>query len=161
MPRDLRARLDDGIERIVRQLYALEQKASQASRRLADDSGSRETREAVDSMLNDLRDWRESVEGVRESAVELISEVERMQIAHAKLRERLERQPIKPRSEISEEFSVKDLTAAQRIAHGDGGSFESEADSAEYSAIDAELAKLGDLMLEARRGTGDSRDRTG
>jgi regulator of replication initiation timing len=85
--------------------------------------------------------WEESLEDIRVELAELIAESDRWRIAHDKLRERIDRHALEPRTEVeSPPRSAKIATPRAQAASGE---------SQDFSAIDLELERLNASMLAA------------
>lgn len=87
--------------------------------------------------------WEEELEGVREELAELIAECDRWRIAHDKLRERIERHALEPRTDADAPPRSAKIVSPPRMAPASG---ESQQD---FSAIDQELARLNESMMAA------------
>jgi regulator of replication initiation timing len=89
----------------------------------------------------EMKLWDESLEQIRGDFAALIAERDRWQIAHEKLRERLDHQPLEPRSQPDRKPQSAPISAARvRAASGE---------SQDFSAIDRELERLNASMLRA------------
>lgn len=87
--------------------------------------------------------WEEELEGVREELAELIAECDRWRIAHDKLRERIERHALEPRTDADAPPRSARIASVPRMPPASG---ESQQD---FSAIDQELARLNESMMAA------------
>jgi hypothetical protein len=97
--------------------------------------------------------WEEELEQVRAELAELIAECDRWRIAHDKLRERLDRHAIEPRTALEPRTGLEPsgeepvprsakIPTAPRPAMSSG-------ESQDFSAIDRELERLNASMLAA------------
>jgi hypothetical protein len=86
--------------------------------------------------------WEEEIETVRAELAELIADCDRWRIAHDKLRERIDRHALEPRTEDQPPRSARIATPrAQQPA--------TSGESQDFSAIDQELERLNASMLAA------------
>lgn len=92
------------------------------------------------SMDGELRDWEEQLEAIRCDVAELLAERDRMRIAHDKLRERLDRHTMEPRSEPERKAAQSAPQPARPRPSGE---------SQDFTAIDRELERLNASMLRA------------
>lgn len=86
--------------------------------------------------------WEEELEEVRVELAELIAECDRWRIAHDKLRERLDRHALEPRTEMEPVPRSARIPAPPRVMPSSG-------ESQDFSAIDQELERLNASMLAA------------
>jgi len=85
--------------------------------------------------------WEEELEQVRAELAELIAESDRWRIAHDKLRERIDRHALEPRTEEPVPRSARIPTQPRPPI--------SSGESQDFSAIDRELERLNASMLAA------------
>jgi regulator of replication initiation timing len=86
--------------------------------------------------------WEEELEEVRMELAELIAECDRWRIAHDKLRERLDRHALEPRTEAEPAPRSAKIPTPPRMPLSSG-------ESQDFSAIDQELERLNASMLAA------------
>jgi regulator of replication initiation timing len=86
--------------------------------------------------------WEEELEEVRTELAELIAECDRWRIAHDKLRERLDRHALEPRTEAEPAPRSAKIPTPPRLPMSSG-------ESQDFSAIDQELERLNASMLAA------------
>jgi hypothetical protein len=86
--------------------------------------------------------WEEELEEVRTELAELIAERDRWRIAHDKLRERLDRHALQPRTEAEPAPRSGKIPTPPRLPASSG-------ESQDFSAIDLELERLNASMLAA------------
>ena len=86
--------------------------------------------------------WEEDLEAVRMELAELIAECDRWRIAHDKLRERLDRHALEPRTEAEPAPRSAKVPTPPRLPISSG-------ESQDFSAIDLELERLNASMLAA------------
>ena len=100
------------------------------------------------SHASELRQWEEQLEAIREridglqARAELLAARDRWRIAHDKLRERIDRHTLEPRSEP--ERKVQSLQQPVQPARP-----RPSGESQDFSAIDRELERLNASMLRA------------
>lgn len=96
-------------------------------------------------LVAELKLWEEQLEDIRCDLANLLAERDRWRIAHDKLRERLDRHTLEPRSEPRSEPERRAANyrplAAVRPRSAD--------ESQDFSAIDKELERLNASMLRA------------
>ena len=85
--------------------------------------------------------WEESLEDIRVELAELIADCDRWRIAHDKLRERIDRHALEPRTEADAAPRSAKIVSP-RVQAGSG-------ESQDFSAIDLELERLNASMLAA------------
>ncbi len=93
----------------------------------------------------EMKQWDDVLEAIRGDFAALIAERDRWQIAHEKLRERLDHQPLEPRSPPERKPQGAPISApisAPRVRAASG-------ESQDFSAIDRELERLNASMLRA------------
>lgn len=96
-------------------------------------------RERGDDLVVELRQWEEQLEAIRCDLAELLAERDRMRIAHDKLRERIDRHTLEPRSEPERKVQPIAQPARPRPS----------GESQDFTAIDRELERLNASMLRA------------
>jgi regulator of replication initiation timing len=87
----------------------------------------------------ELRQWEEQLEAIRCDMADLLAERDRMRIAHDKLRERIDKHTLEPRSEPDRKVQSSRQPVRARPAD----------ESQDFSAIDKELERLNASMLRA------------
>lgn len=122
---------EDVVRKVQRLKKAIGQARAQASE--PGDGGV-----AGGSVVSELRHWEEQLEVIRCDMAELLAERDRWRIAHDKLRERIDRHTLEPRSE---ERKVQSLPQPARPR--------ASGESQDFSAIDRELERLNASMLRA------------
>jgi regulator of replication initiation timing len=91
------------------------------------------------ALATELREWEEQLEAVRCDMAELLAERDRWRIAHDKLRERLDRHTLEPRSEPQRAAQSAPQPPRARPS----------GESQDFTAIDRELERLNASMLRA------------
>lgn len=86
--------------------------------------------------------WEESLEDIRVELAELIADSDRWRIAHDKLRERIDRHALEPRTEADAAPRSSAKIVSPRVQASSG-------ESQDFSAIDLELERLNASMLAA------------
>lgn len=92
-------------------------------------------------LADEMKLWDECLEDIRLDAAELIAERDRWQIAHDKLRERLDHHSLEPRSQ-PERPPASTRMPMPRVARA-------PEESQDFTAIDKELERLNESMLRA------------
>jgi hypothetical protein len=92
-----------------------------------------------DELVLELRQWEEQLEAIRCDLAELLAERDRMRIAHDKLRERIDKHTLEPRSEPDRKVQSSRQPVQPRAA----------GESQDFTAIDRELERLNASMLRA------------
>ena len=98
------------------------------------------------SLASELRQWEEQLEAIRCDVAELLAGRDRMRIAHDKLRERIDRHTLEPRSEPEakvQSVPQKVQSLPQPARPRPSG------ESQDFTAIDRELERLNASMLRA------------
>jgi regulator of replication initiation timing len=93
----------------------------------------------LDEVVLELRGWEEQLEAIRCDMADLLAERDRMRIAHDKLRERIDKHTLEPRSEPDRKVQSSRQPVRARPAD----------ESQDFSAIDKELERLNASMLRA------------
>jgi hypothetical protein len=118
---------------------ALESQRHALEKTLGDhDAG--ELRPLLVKLVHQISDWEESLEQIRLGAAAALAERDRWQIAHDKLRERIDRHTLEPRTTDSVQPPASRRTQVRSPAAQAGQDF---------SAIDRELERLNESMLRA------------
>ncbi len=92
-----------------------------------------------------LEEWEGCIEESRATVVDILAQLDRLQITHDKLRERIDSQSLLPRTE---ESHARPEPSRSR-AFSAPVALPSPGESQDFSAIDAELSKLNESMLRA------------
>jgi regulator of replication initiation timing len=92
-----------------------------------------------DELGLELRQWEEQLEAIRCDLAELLAERDRLRIAHDKLRERIDKHTLEPRSEPDRKVQSSRQPVRARPAD----------ESQDFTAIDKELERLNASMLRA------------
>ena len=141
-----RARADNGErpEDAVRRLFRLKKAVARARGILSGELSSLDqlslAQRAADA-ATEMALWEEELEQVRAELAELIAESDRWRIAHDKLRERIDRHALEPRTEEPVPRSARIPTQPRPPI--------SSGESQDFSAIDRELERLNASMLAA------------
>ncbi|HKO95327.1 MAG TPA: hypothetical protein VJU61_29425 [Polyangiaceae bacterium] len=85
--------------------------------------------------------WEEALEDIRVELAQLIADSDRWRIAHDKLRERIDRHALEPRTEVEAAPRSAKIVSPRVLA--------SSGESQDFSAIDQELERLNASMLAA------------
>jgi hypothetical protein len=138
-----RGRVDSvpAAEDAVRKVQRLKKAIGRSRALLADEQPGAGVAPAGSALVSELRQWEEQLEAIRCDLAELLAERDRMRIAHDKLRERIDRHTLEPRSEPERKVQALPAQAARpRPASGE---------SQDFTAIDRELERLNASMLRA------------
>jgi regulator of replication initiation timing len=141
-----RARADSGErpEDAVRRLLRLKKALARARSTLGGEAATLDpvslAKRAGDA-ATEMALWEEELEEVRVELAELIAECDRWRIAHDKLRERIDRHALEPRTEVEQPPRSAKI-AMPRVQPSSG-------ESQDFSAIDQELERLNASMLAA------------
>jgi regulator of replication initiation timing len=100
-------------------------------------------RQNVAKLAHQISDWEDSLEQIRLGAAAALDERDRWQVAHDKLRERIDRHTLEPRTTDSVQPPASRRTQI-RSPITQGGQ--------DFSAIDRELERLNESMLRAFSG---------
>lgn len=122
----------------VRKVQRLKKAIARGRALLADEPGTAGAGSAS-SLALELRQWEEQLEAIRCDVAELLAERDRMRIAHDKLRERIDRHTLEPRSEPERKIQSLPQPVRPRPA----------GESQDFTAIDRELERLNASMLRA------------
>jgi regulator of replication initiation timing len=101
-------------------------------------------RQNASKLARQISDWEESLEQIRLGAAAALAERDRWQIAHDKLRERIDRHALEPRTTDSAQPPASRRTQVRSPGNQGGGQ--------DFSAIDRELERLNESMLRAFSG---------
>jgi regulator of replication initiation timing len=153
-----RARADNGErpEDAVRRLFRLKKAVARARDTLSGELGSADqlslAKRAGDA-ATEMALWEEELEQVRAELAELIAECDRWRIAHDKLRERIDRHALEPRT-MSEPRAMLEPRAEEPVPRSAKIPTPprppvSSGESQDFSAIDRELERLNASMLAA------------
>jgi len=132
---------EDAVRKLQRLRKALVRaRGSLAPEALASDEVSLAKRLA--DVVDEMKLWDTCLEEVRSELAGLIAERDSWRIAHDKLRERLDRHSLEPRTDADRQpQSARQPTMPRpRVSSGD---------SQDFTAIDAELERLNESMLRA------------
>lgn len=147
-----RARADNGErpEDAVRRLFRLKKAVARARGTLSGELGSIDqpslAKRAGDA-ATEMALWEEELEQVRAELAELIAECDRWRIAHDKLRERIDRHALEPRTML-EPRAEEPVPRSAKIPTPPRPPV-SSGESQDFSAIDRELERLNASMLAA------------
>ena len=144
-----RGRVDssaEAAEDAVRKIQRLKKAFGRSKVLLADEEpGSPGVAKRASELVADLSRWEEQLEEVRCDMAELLAERDRWRIAHDKLRERLDRHTMEPRSEVRSDGNRGAQSARQPAPIRPRSADESQ----DFTAIDRELEQLNASMLRA------------
>jgi hypothetical protein len=98
-------------------------------------------RQHVVRLAHQISDWEDSLEQIRLGAAAALDERDRWQVAHDKLRERIDRHTLEPRTTDSVQPPASRRTQIRSPGAQGGGQ--------DFSAIDRELERLNESMLRA------------
>ncbi len=132
---------EDAVRKLQRVRKALARvRSSLGPEALVDDEVSLTKRLA--DIVDEIKVWDACLEDVRSELAGLIAERDSWRIAHDKLRERLDRHSLEPRTDPDRppQSARQPTMARPRPTSGE---------SQDFSAIDAELARLNESMLRA------------
>jgi len=134
-------RPEDAVRRLVRLKKAIGRaRSTLSSEAISLDPGSLSKR--AGDAATEMALWEEELEEVRAELAELIAESDRWRIAHDKLRERLDRHALEPRTEAEPAPRSAKIPTPPRLPASSG-------ESQDFSAIDQELERLNASMLAA------------
>jgi regulator of replication initiation timing len=143
-----RGRVDgaEAAEDAVRKIQRLKRAFGRSKVLLTDaEPGSPELAQCASDLVAELARWEEQLEEIRCDMAALLAERDRWRIAHDKLRERLDRHTLEPRSETRSEAN----RPAQSVRQPAPIRPRSADESQDFSAIDRELERLNASMLRA------------
>lgn len=123
----------------VRKVQRLKKAMGRSRALLADDQPGAGVAVGGSPLVSELRQWEEQLEAIRCDVAELLAERDRMRIAHDKLRERIDRHTLEPRSEPERKVQSLPQPARPRPS----------GESQDFTAIDRELERLNASMLRA------------
>ena len=143
-----RGRVDSvpAAEDAVRKVQRLKKAIGRSRAQFADDQPGAGVAAGGSSLASELRQWEEQLEAIRCDVAELLAERDRMRIAHDKLRERIDRHTLEPRSEPEGKVQTlpqKVQSLPQPARPRPSG------ESQDFTAIDRELERLNASMLRA------------
>ena len=95
--------------------------------------------ERLNEVVSDLRQWEDQLEQIRCDLADLLAERDRLRIAHDKLRERIDKHTLEPRSEPDRKVQSSRQPVRARPAD----------ESQDFTAIDKELERLNASMMRA------------
>jgi len=142
-----RGRVDgaDSAEDAVRKIQRLKKAFARSKVLLADEEPGAAAKR-VSELGADIQRWEEQLEEIRCDMAELLADRDRWRIAHDKLRERLDRHTMEPRSETRTDGNRPAQSARQPVA---AVRPRSPDESQDFTAIDRELERLNASMLRA------------
>lgn len=142
-----RGRVDgvEAAEDAVRKIQRLK-KGFGRSKALLADAKAGASPERVSELVVELQRWEEQLEAIRCDMAELLADRDRWRIAHDKLRERLDRHTLEPRSETRSEANRPAQSVRQPVPFVRPRAAE---ESQDFTAIDRELERLNASMLRA------------
>jgi regulator of replication initiation timing len=133
-------------EDAVRKIQRLRKAFGRSKAHLTDEEpGSPELAERASELIAELARWEEQLEEIRCDMAALLAERDRWRIAHDKLRERLDRHTLEPRSETRSDPN----RPAQSVRQPAPIRPRSADESQDFTAIDRELERLNASMLRA------------
>jgi hypothetical protein len=138
-----RARVEnsDKPEEAVRKLHHLKKALARARMAMAPDASEDAVlRKRSGDLVSEMKVWDECLEEIRAGFVALIAERDRWQIAHDKLRERIDHHALEPRSPPERTPESGRMVTPRRM---------SSDESQDFTAIDEELERLNASMLRA------------
>lgn len=128
----------------VRKLQQLKKTLAQARVALTNEAAGHASvplAKRVAELASEMKLWDDSLEEIRCDLAELIAERDRWQIAHDKLRERIDHHALSPRSEADKKPESGRIPTPRAAAVS--------GESQDFSAIDRELERLNASMLRA------------
>jgi regulator of replication initiation timing len=143
-----RGRVDsaEAAEDAVRKIQRLKRAFGRSKVLLTDEEpGSAALTQRASELVAELSRWEEQLEEIRCDMAELLAERDRWRIAHDKLRERLDRHTMEPRSETRSDANRPAQSVRQPAAIRPRSADESQ----DFTAIDRELERLNASMLRA------------
>jgi regulator of replication initiation timing len=131
----------EAAEDAVRKIQRLKKALARSRSLLSDEPpGSPALLKRASEAPNEMKQWEEQLEEIRCDMAELLAERDRWRIAHDKLRERLDRHTLEPRSEADRRVqSTRQPVTRPRAPE----------ESQDFTAIDKELERLNASMLRA------------
>lgn len=141
-----RGRVDSVLvtEDAVRKVQRLKKAIGQSRARFAEERPGAGVVSGDSLIASELRQWEEQLEAIRCDVAELLAERDRWRISHDKLRERIDRHTLEPRSEPERKLQSAPQPLPQPARPRP--SAESQQD---FTAIDRELERLNASMLRA------------
>jgi regulator of replication initiation timing len=130
----------EAAEDAVRKIQRLKRAFGRSRVLLADEEpGSASLAKRAADLSSEIKQWEEQLEEIRCDLAELLAERDRWRIAHDKLRERLDRHTMEPRSDPDRRVQSTRQPVRPR----------SPDESQDFSAIDKELERLNASMMRA------------
>jgi regulator of replication initiation timing len=122
----------------VRKVQRLKKSLARSKKVLSEEAPGSPTR--ASDLCAELEQWEEQLEQIRCDLADLLAERDRLRISHDKLRERLDKHTLEPRSDPQRPAqSSRQPVARPRAAD----------ESQDFSAIDKELERLNASMMRA------------
>jgi regulator of replication initiation timing len=132
----------EAAEDAVRKIQRLKRAFGRSRALLTDEEpGSVALAKRASELVGELKQWEERLEEIRCDLADLLAERDRVRIAHDKLRERLDRHTMEPRSDPDRKLQSSRQPVAVRARTAD--------ESQDFTAIDKELERLNASMLRA------------
>jgi regulator of replication initiation timing len=133
---------NEGAEDAVRKIMRLKKALVRCAALLEDEApGPAALTQRVSELTSEMKQWEEQLEAIRCDLADLLAERDRWRIAHDKLRERIDRHTMEPRSDPDR----RPASARQPVAPRPRSADESQ----DFTAIDKELERLNASMLRA------------
>jgi regulator of replication initiation timing len=130
----------EAAEDAVRKIQRLKREFGRARALLTDEQpGSVALAKRASELVGELKQWEDRLEEIRCDLADLLAERDRVRIAHDKLRERLDRHTLEPRSDPDRKLQSSRQPVRARSAD----------ESQDFTAIDKELERLNASMLRA------------
>jgi regulator of replication initiation timing len=128
-------------EDAVRKIQRLKKALGRSKLLLSDEQpGSPALLKRVSELPSEMKLWEDQLEEIRCDLADLLAERDRWRIAHDKLRERVDRHTMEPRSDADRRVqSSRQPVARPRAAE----------ESQDFTAIDKELERLNASMMRA------------
>lgn len=106
-----------------------------------EEPGSASLLQRATGLPSEIKQWEDQLEAIRCDLADLLAERDRWRIAHDKLRERLDRHTLEPRSEPDRRVQSSRQPVAVRARPPE--------ESQDFTAIDKELERLNASMMRA------------
>jgi regulator of replication initiation timing len=133
-------------EDAVRKIQRLKKAFGRSKALLTDEEpGSAAMTKRVTELVAEVSRWEDQLEAIRCDMADLLAERDRWRIAHDKLRERLDRHTLEPRSETRADGNRPAQSTRQPSPIRPRTADESQ----DFTAIDRELERLNASMLRA------------
>jgi DNA repair ATPase RecN len=133
----------EAAEDAVRKVQRLKKALARSRSLLSDEEpGSPALLARAAQLSSEMKQWDDALEEIRCDLAELLAERDRWRIAHDKLRERLDRHTMEPRSEVERRVQSSRQPVAVALPRPSG-------ESQDFTAIDKELERLNASMLRA------------